>query len=198
MKFKGLTVKIIVALVLGITIGSIFNFYEGAKFVSFTDQYIFNVIGQVFLNLIFMLVVPVVFVSIVLGVIGVGDPKLLGGIGLKTLAFFLTTTALAITLAMCLALIVRPGAGHSDLLKSKEVTAYQKKLEGQKSAADSPVNQTFDQTVINFFPKNPLEAMSGGNMLQIITFAIFIGIGIMMVGKKDESYINFLSNLIMC
>lgn len=186
MKFKGLTVKIIVALVLGITIGSIFNFYEGAKFVSFTDQYIFNVIGQVFLNLIFMLVVPVVFVSIVLGVIGVGDPKLLGGIGLKTLAFFLTTTALAITLAMCLALIVRPGAGHSDLLKSKEVTAYQKKLEGQKSAADSPVNQTFDQTVINFFPKNPLEAMSGGNMLQIITFAIFIGIGIMMVGEKGR------------
>ncbi len=186
MKFKGLTVKIIVALVLGITIGSIFNFYEGAKFVSFTDQYIFNVIGQVFLNLIFMLVVPVVFVSIVLGVIGVGDPKLLGGIGLKTLVFFLTTTALAITLAMCLALIVKPGAGHSDLLKSKEVTAYQKKLEGQKSAADSPVNQTFDQTVINFFPKNPLEAMSGGNMLQIITFAIFIGIGIMMVGEKGR------------
>ncbi len=186
MKFKGLTVKIIVALVLGITIGSIFNFYEGAKFVSFTDQYIFNVIGQVFLNLIFMLVVPVVFVSIVLGVIGVGDPKLLGGIGLKTLAFFLTTTALAITLAMCLALIVKPGAGHSDLLKSKEVTAYQKKLEAQKSAADSPVNQTFDQTVINFFPKNPLEAMSGGNMLQIITFAIFIGIGIMMVGEKGR------------
>ncbi|CAD7359369.1 proton/sodium-glutamate symport protein [Staphylococcus schleiferi] len=186
MKFKGLTVKIIVALVLGITIGSIFNFYEGGKFVSFTDQYIFNVIGQVFLNLIFMLVVPVVFVSIVLGVIGVGDPKLLGGIGLKTLVFFLTTTALAITLAMCLALIVKPGAGHSDLLKSKEVTAYQKKLEGQKSAADSPVNQTFDQTVINFFPKNPIEAMSGGNMLQIITFAIFIGIGIMMVGDKGR------------
>ncbi len=87
---------------------------------------------------------------------------------------------------MCLALIVKPGAGHSDLLKSKEVTAYQKKLEGQKSAADSPVNQTFDQTVINFFPKNPIEAMSGGNMLQIITFAIFIGIGIMMVGDKGR------------
>ena len=196
MKFKGLTVKIIVALVLGITIGSIFNFYEGGKFVSFTDQYIFNVIGQVFLNLIFMLVVPVVFVSIVLGVIGVGDPKLLGGIGLKTLVFFLTTTALAITLAMCLALIVKPGAGHSDLLKSKEVTAYQKKLEGQKSAADSPVNQTFDQTVINFFPKNPIEAMSGGNMLQIITFAIFIGIGIMMVGDKGRIVHHFFEQFI--
>ncbi|ARJ50108.1 dicarboxylate/amino acid:cation symporter [Staphylococcus lutrae] len=186
MKFKGLTIKIIIALILGISIGSIFNFYEGAKFVSFTDQYIFNVIGQVFLNLIFMLVVPVVFVSIVLGVIGVGDPKLLGGIGLKTIVFFLSTTAIAITLAMCLALIVKPGAGHSDLLKSEEVTAYQKKLDSQKATNNSPVNQTFDQTVINFFPKNPIEAMSGGNMLQIITFAIFIGIGIMMVGEKGR------------
>ncbi|AVQ33351.1 dicarboxylate/amino acid:cation symporter [Staphylococcus muscae] len=186
MKFKGLTVKIIIALVLGITIGSVFNFYEGAKFVTFTDQYVFNLIGQIFLNLIFMLVVPVVFVSIVLGVIGVGDPKLLGGIGLKTMVFFLSTTALAIMLAMCLALIVKPGAGHSDLLKSEEVTEYQKELTAQKSAEDSPFNQTFDQTIINFFPKNPVEAMTDGNMLQIITFAIFIGIGIMMVGEKAK------------
>lgn len=153
MKFKGLTVKIIIALILGIALGSIFNFYVESKFVGFIDQYVFNVIGQIFLNLIFMLVVPVVFVSIVLGVIGVGDPKLLGGIGLKTLVFFLSTTAIAITLAMCLALIVKPGAGHSDLLKSEEVTTYQKKLDDQKATGASPINQTFDQTLINFFPK---------------------------------------------
>lgn len=186
MKFKGLTMKIVIALILGISIGSLFNFFEGAQWVSFIDKYILNVIGQIFLNLIFMLVVPVVFVSIVLGVIGVGDPKLLGGIGLKTMVFFLTTTALAITLAMILALIVKPGAGHSDLLKSEEVASYQKQLDSQKSGADSPMNQTFDQTLINFFPKNAVQAMTEGNMLQIITFAIFIGIGIMMVGEKGK------------
>ncbi|EJG5086527.1 dicarboxylate/amino acid:cation symporter [Staphylococcus pseudintermedius] len=180
MKFKGLTVKIIIALILGIALGSIFNFYVESKFVGFIDQYVFNVIGQIFLNLIFMLVVPVVFVSIVLGVIGVGDPKLLGGIGLKTLVFFLSTTAIAITLAMCLALIVKPGAGHSDLLKSEEVTTY------QKATGASPINQTFDQTLINFFPKNAIQSMTTGNMLQIITFAIFVGIGIMMVGERGR------------
>ncbi|WP_438464890.1 dicarboxylate/amino acid:cation symporter [Staphylococcus pseudintermedius] len=186
MKFKGLTVKIIIALILGISLGSIFNFYVESKFVGFIDQYVFNVIGQIFLNLIFMLVVPVVFVSIVLGVIGVGDPKLLGGIGLKTLVFFLSTTAIAITLAMCLALIVKPGAGHSDLLKSEEVTTYQKKLDDQKATGASPINQTFDQTLINFFPKNAIQSMTTGNMLQIITFAIFVGIGIMMVGERGR------------
>ncbi|MCE5841060.1 dicarboxylate/amino acid:cation symporter [Staphylococcus pseudintermedius] len=186
MKFKGLTVKIIIALILGIALGSIFNFYVESKFVGFIDQYVFNVIGQIFLNLIFMLVVPVVFVSIVLGVIGVGDPKLLGGIGLKTLVFFLSTTAIAITLAMCLALIVKPGAGHSDLLKSEEVTTYQKKLDDQKATGASPINQTFDQTLINFFPKNAIQSMTTGNMLQIITFAIFVGIGIMMVSERGR------------
>lgn len=186
MKFKGLTVKIIIALILGIALGSIFNFYVESKFVGFIDQYVFNVIGQIFLNLIFMLVVPVVFVSIVLGVIGVGDPKLLGGIGLKTLVFFLSTTAIAITLAMCLALIVKPGAGHSDLLKSEEVTTYQKKLDDQKATGASPINQTFDQTLINLFPKNAIQSMTTGNMLQIITFAIFVGIGIMMVGERGR------------
>ncbi|EGQ3705697.1 dicarboxylate/amino acid:cation symporter [Staphylococcus pseudintermedius] len=186
MKFKGLTVKIIIALILGIALGSIFNFYVESKYVGFIDQYVFNVVGQIFLNLIFMLVVPVVFVSIVLGVIGVGDPKLLGGIGLKTLVFFLSTTAIAITLAMCLALIVKPGAGHSDLLKSEEVTTYQKKLDDQKATGASPINQTFDQTLINFFPKNAIQSMTTGNMLQIITFAIFVGIGIMMVGERGR------------
>ncbi|ELI5511539.1 dicarboxylate/amino acid:cation symporter [Staphylococcus pseudintermedius] len=201
MKFKGLTVKIIIALILGIALGSIFNFYVESKFVGFIDQYVFNVIGQIFLNLIFMLVVPVVFVSIVLGVIGVGDPKLLGGIGLKTLVFFLSTTAIAITLAMCLALIVKPGAGHSDLLKSEEVTTYQKKLDDQKATGASPINQTFDQTLINFFPKNAIQSMTTGNMLQIITFAIFVGIGIMMVGERGRIVHQFFeqfNEVLMC
>ena len=100
-----------------------------------------------------MLVVPVVFVSIVLGVVGVGDPKLLGGIGLKTITFFLTTTALAIIIGIALALIFKPGAGKSELLKSDDVSSYQQTLNKQNEAQDSPAKQTFDQTLINLFPK---------------------------------------------
>lgn len=186
MKTKNLSLKIVIALILGIAIGSIFNMFAQSSFVINVDKYVFNVIGQIFLNLIFMLVVPVVFVSIVLGVVGVGDPKLLGGIGLKTITFFLTTTAIAIIIGITLALVLQPGEGKSDLLKSEDVSSYQKTLDKEDNSQSSAANQSFDQTLINLFPKNPLQAMSEENMLQIITFAIFIGIGLIMVGSKAE------------
>ncbi|MEX6358868.1 Na+/H+-dicarboxylate symporter [Staphylococcus cohnii] len=187
MKTKNLSLKIVIALILGIAIGSILNMFAQSSFVVNVDKYVFNVIGQIFLNLIFMLVVPVVFVSIVLGVVGVGDPKLLGGIGLKTISFFLTTTAIAIIIGITLALVLQPGEGKSDLLKSEDVSSYQKTLDKEDNSQSSAAKQSFDQTLINLFPKNPLQAMSEENMLQIITFAIFIGVGLIMVGSKAEA-----------
>ncbi|OAO11085.1 dicarboxylate/amino acid:cation symporter [Staphylococcus cohnii] len=187
MKTKNLSLKIVIALILGIAIGSILNTFAQSSFVVNVDKYVFNVIGQIFLNLIFMLVVPVVFVSIVLDVVGVGDPKLLGGIGLKTISFFLTTTAIAIIIGITLALVLQPGEGKSDLLKSEDVSSYQKTLDKEDNSQSSAAKQSFDQTLINLFPKNPLQAMSEENMLQIITFAIFIGVGLIMVGSKAEA-----------
>ncbi|PTI89538.1 dicarboxylate/amino acid:cation symporter [Mammaliicoccus vitulinus] len=184
---KNLTLKIVIALVLGISIGSIFNMFAGADFVQNTNQYVFNVLGQIFLNLIFMLVVPVVFVSIVLGVVGVGDPKLLGGIGLKTVTFFLCTTAIAITIAMLLALVFKPGVGQSDLLNSDDVKKYGAEQKAKSGDAAAPENQTFDQTLINLFPQNPMKSMIEQDMLPIITFAIFIGIGMIALGRKVEA-----------
>ncbi len=188
MKIKNnMTVRIIIALILGIAIGSIFNLFAEAEWVKGINQYVFNVLGQIFLNLIFMLVVPIVFVSIVLGVVGVGDPKLLGSIGIKTLLFFLTTTALAIIIAMSLSLIFKPGDGKTELLQSDDVAKYEQQ---QKAKADEAkaqgmsTEQTFDQTLINLFPKNPIEAMATTNVLQVITFALFIGIGMIALGDK--------------
>lgn len=184
---KNLTLKIVIALVLGISIGSIFNMFAGSDFVQNTNQYVFNVLGQIFLNLIFMLVVPVVFVSIVLGVVGVGDPKLLGGIGLKTVTFFLCTTAIAIIIAMLLALVFKPGVGQSDLLNSDDVKKYGAEQKAKSGDAAAPENQTFDQTLINLFPQNPMKSMVEQDMLPIITFAIFIGIGMIALGRKVEA-----------
>ena len=188
MKIKNnMTVRIIIALILGIAIGSIFNLFAEAEWVKGINQYVFNVLGQIFLNLIFMLVVPIVFVSIVLGVVGVGDPKLLGSIGIKTLLFFLTTTALAIIIAMSLSLIFKPGDGKTELLQSDDVAKYEQQ---QKAKADEAkaqgmsTEQTFDQTLINLFPKNPIEAMATTNVLQVITFVLFIGIGMIALGDK--------------
>ena len=183
-----LTVYIVIGLIAGIIIGSIFNLMSEQAWVQWIDQYIFNLVGQIFLSLIFMVVVPVVFISIVLGIIGVGDPKKLGGLGIKTLAFYLTTTAIAITIALIVALIVQPGEGQAELLDSSEVEEYREtELEGDTGAA---VEQTFDQTIINIIPTNVIEAMGAANMLQIIAFAVFIGIGIIAVGEKAKGLIR--------
>lgn len=177
-----LTVYIIIGLIAGIVIGSIFSPMADQAWVQWIDQYIFNVVGQLFLSMIFMMVVPVVFISIVLGVVGVGDPKTLGSLGIKTLSFYLVTTAIAISIAMIVALVLQPGVGQSELLDSSEVEDYRSnELGGETGEA---INQTFDQTLINIIPTNIVEAMGTANMLQIIAFAIFIGIA--MIAVKDK------------
>ncbi|SOC39445.1 dicarboxylate/amino acid:cation symporter [Salinicoccus kekensis] len=183
-----LTLYIVIGLVAGIIIGSVLNPISDQTWVQWLDQYVFNLVGQIFLSLIFMVVVPVVFISIVLGVVGVGDPKKLGSLGIKTLAFYLATTAIAITLALIIALVLQPGEGQSELLNSSEVEEYREtELGGDTGEA---VEQTFDQTIINIIPDNVIDAMATANMLQIIAFAVFIGIGIIAVGDKAKGLIK--------
>ncbi len=177
-----LTIYIVIALIAGITVGSILSPMADQGWVQWLDQYIFNVVGQLFLSMIFMMVVPVVFISIVLGVVGVGDPKTLGSLGIKTLGFYLVTTAVAISIAILVALVLQPGSGQSELLDSTEVEEYREtELEGDTGAA---IEQTVDQTIINLIPTNVIEAMGTAEMLQIITFAVFIGVA--MIAVKDK------------
>ena len=184
-----LTIYIVIALIAGIAVGSIFNTMADAAWVQWIDQYIFNVLGQIFLNLIFMVVVPVVFISIVLGVVSVGDPKQLGLIGIKTMMFYLATTAIAISLAIGVALILQPGEGQADLLNSEEVSEYRStELEGGDT--ELAMQTTFDQTLINIIPDNLFMAMAEQNMLQIIAFAIFIGVGLIAVKEKASGIVK--------
>ena len=184
-----LTIYIVIALIAGIAVGSIFNTMADAAWVQWIDQYIFNVLGQIFLNLIFMLVVPVVFISIVLGVVSVGDPKTLGVIGIKTMMFYLATTAIAISLAIGVALILQPGEGQADLLNTEEVSEYRStELEGGDT--ELAMQTTFDQTLINIIPDNLFMAMAEQNMLQIIAFAIFIGVGLIAVKEKASGIVK--------
>lgn len=184
-----LTLYIVIALIAGIAIGSIFNTMADTAWVQWIDQYIFNVLGQIFLNLIFMVVVPVVFISIVLGVVSVGDPKTLGVLGIKTMAFYLVTTAIAISLAIGVALILQPGEGQADLLQTDEVSEYRTtELEGGDT--QMAMETTFDQTLINIIPDNIFMAMADQNMLQIIAFAIFIGVGLIAVKEKASGIVT--------
>ena len=103
------TKAILIALFLGLVVGLTLNLVAPSIFEPL-NQYVFNPIGQLFIRLIKMLVVPVVFISIVLGA-ALGDQKQLGRIGLKSISFFLVTTAVAISIAVTFALIIKPGAG---------------------------------------------------------------------------------------
>lgn len=184
-----LTIYIVIALIAGIAVGSLFNTMVDQAWVLWIDKYIFNVLGQIFLNLIFMVVVPVVFISITLGVVSVGDPKMLGSIGIKTLAFYMVTTAIAITIAMAIALLFEPGEGKADLLQSDDVSEYREtELEGGDT--EIAMEQTFDQTIINIIPDNIFMAMAEQDMLQIIAFAIFIGVGMIAVKEKASGLIK--------
>ncbi|WP_077622791.1 dicarboxylate/amino acid:cation symporter [Sediminibacillus massiliensis] len=186
-----LTSKIFIGLLLGAGIGLLLHFTAPDLFETL-DGYLFSPLGTIFLNLIKMLVVPIVFFSITLGTASLGDPKKLGRIGGKTIAFFLATTTIAITIALALAYIFQPGNTGIDT----SAASYE--------STEAP---TVIETFTNIIPTNPVQSMTEGNMLQIIAFSIFVGLALAMLGKKTEAVhrvieqgndiMMFLVNLIM-
>ncbi|SIT92716.1 dicarboxylate/amino acid:cation symporter [Edaphobacillus lindanitolerans] len=163
--------NILIALIAGVMVGLVLNLFAPGVF-SKADLFLFKPLGTIFLNLMKMLVVPVVFISIVLGTVGIGDPKKLGRIGAKTISYFLITTAVAIFIALAFALVVKPGAGGGF---ETEGISYE--------ANEAP---PVSDTLLGIIPTNPVTAMAEGNMLQIIFFAALVGFGLAMLGKKTD------------
>jgi len=126
-----------------------------------------------------MLVVPLVFVSLFCGTTSLQDPAMLGKLGGKTLVLYLTTTAIALTIAISLAYLFNPGVGF-DLPTDIEFTAKQ-----------AP---PFVEVLINLVPKNPMQAMATGNMLQIIIFSILLGLSASMAGEPGQRVISFFED----
>lgn len=174
MKF---TTKIIIGLLAGLVTGLVLN-TTSAKLFEIINTFLFNPLGQTFLNLIKMLVVPIVFFSITLGVAGLGDPKKLGRIGIKTITFFLITTAIAIIIGLILATVIQPG--NIGTFDTSTV---------QYEAQEAP---SISETLLNIIPTNPVQAMTEGNMLQIIIFSIFVGFGISRLGQKVPNLLKFI------
>lgn len=165
-----LTKKILIALVLGVVVGIGFNFVS-PEYFSVANKYLLDPVGQIFLNLIMMIVVPIVFVSIVLGTAGMGDPKKLGRIGVQTVSFYLITTAIALIIGLGVAFLLQPGkAGVFDVDTNYEAESAPPVME----------------TLINIIPENPVEALATGDMLQIIAFALFIGVALAILGEKTK------------
>ncbi|MCT1901462.1 dicarboxylate/amino acid:cation symporter [Oceanobacillus sojae] len=176
MKAKNLTRNILIALVAGAVVGMAMTFAP-ESFFGPLDRYVLDPVGQVFINLIMMLVVPLVFVSIVLGTAGLGEPAKLGRIGVFTIAFFLTTTAIAISIGLALAYLVKPG--RTGIFDTSNLGDY--------TPSEAP---PIMETLINIIPSNPIAAMSSGEMLQIIAFAVFIGIALAYLSNKTKGIFN--------
>jgi Na+/H+-dicarboxylate symporter len=171
-----LTKKILLGMGLGIVVGFILNPFP--EMFEAINSYVLYPLGKIFVNLIKMLVVPIVVVSLILGTAGISDPKKLGRIGFKTIAFFLITTTIALVLAISIASFIQPGAGDEFNLAGAT-------FEGREAP---PVIDT----LINIIPANPFGAMVEGKMLQIIAFSIFIGYGIARLGEKSSLVLRFV------
>lgn len=177
MKKKSLTIKVLTGLVLGAIVGLLINLFAPGSFETL-NTYVFVPVGQLFLSLINMLVVPLVFFSIVLGTAGLGDPAKLGRIGLKTITYFLVTTTIAIVIGLSLASVIQPGlAGDFD-------------LEG--ASFESEEAPSVVDTLLNIIPSNPLAALTEGNMLQIIVFAVFVGLAITALKEKTAGLLKLM------
>lgn len=182
-KKMGLTTKVLIGLVLGLITGIIiFQLPSGVIKDTVLIDGIFQLTGQLFLRGIMMLVVPLVFISLVNGAASMGDVKKLGRVGVKTVAFYLSTTAFAIVIALFLGYLLKPGIGLDlSAVEAVETTINEK----------TPLIQIIYEMV----PRNPIMAMAEGNMLQIIVFAILTGIGLSLLGEKGEFLLKLFEGL---
>ncbi len=175
-----LTTRILIAMALGVVVGSMLNvllnmhWLTGAVIMQVNTILVDGIldgIGLVFVASLKLLVVPLVFVSLVCGVTALGDNARMGAIAIKTLLLYLLTTAIAITLALLAALVIQPGTGM-DLTSTATFIA--------KEAP--PLKQVF----VEIFPSNPVRAMAEGKMLQVIVFSLLLGYAISLSGEAGR------------
>jgi Na+/H+-dicarboxylate symporter len=184
-----LTNRILIAMVAGIVTGSVINLLLhstslGAGPREFIDVYLvgglFDVVGRIFVASLKLLVVPLVFVSLVCGSSSLGDSARMGPIAVKTMGFYLATTAIAISLALFFAVMISPGSG----VEMTSAATFQ--------AREAP---PLGDVLVDIFPSNPIRAMAEGKMLQIIVFALLFGYAISHAGEPGRRLAAFFRDV---
>jgi len=181
--------------VLGATAGVGVNVTVGdAAWVGWINRYIAGPIGQIFLRLLFMVVIPLVFATLSLGVAGLGNLRNLGRVGAKTLAYFLATTALAAALGLFLVNTVRPGEGLAPdtVQRMQEIYAGQ----AQERFAASGATSFGIDTFVAIVPRNPVRSAADMDMLGLIFFSIVFGVALAMIpGERAAPLLRVLEAL---
>jgi DAACS family dicarboxylate/amino acid:cation (Na+ or H+) symporter len=173
--------KLLIALVAGFAAGAVAHAYGSSPAVDFVGQQILRPIGQIFLRLIFMTVVPMVFAALVIGVYELGRERGLGGVAARTLAFTLLLSAVSVIVGMLLVNVVRPGANLP--VRPEAASAGVTTLETNAAAA-----KPFGDVLIELIPRNPLDSAVralDGEMLPLMVFALIFGFAISRAPAAD-------------
>ena len=181
-KKLSLSTIIFIALLTGAVFGILIHYFIPEGY--FRDTILINgilyVLGNGFIRLMQMLVVPLVFCSLVCGAMAIGDTKTLGTVGVKTIIFYLITTALAVCLALSVASLINPGLGMHETVSDT-------------SAAVETTTINFADTLLNIIPKNIFNSLANGDTLPVIVFAQFTGILLASMGNRVSTVANFFS-----
>ena len=168
---------IFISMILGLIVGLFLNFYVDDYFIKniILMDNIFYVCGNGFIKLLRMLVVPLVFFSIVVGVASISDIRKLSKIGGTTIILYMITTTVAVIMAISISNLLQPGIGLS--------------FSNVEQMSNVTFNQTFSDTVLNFIPDNPINSLANGDMIPIIIFAVIIGVVISRL-KEETKVVN--------
>lgn len=175
-----ITRRIFWGMILGAGIGIVLHSFRDVPWVkTWLLSGIFDVGGRIFLASLKLMVVPVVFFSLAVGVANIGDLKRLGSIGSKTLGLYLATTAAAVTLALLIALLIHPGQGLSL---------------AQGTTFNAPKIPPLTETLVQMFPTNPVQAFAEANMIQVIVFSLLFGFALLRAGAAGRRVLSTLSD----
>jgi Na+/H+-dicarboxylate symporter len=177
--------KLHTQILLGLVLGAVAGVIIGPPIA------VIKPIGDAFIKLITMIVVPLVFASILLGVASLGDLAKLGRIGIKTISYYLATTSIAITIGLLLANIVKPGSRLDPTIKDRLLTDF-------SGAAEVNIERLGDKpgvidTLLDIIPTNPVESLAQANMLQVIFFALILGVVLTQLDKEHTTPIVALA-----
>jgi DAACS family dicarboxylate/amino acid:cation (Na+ or H+) symporter len=187
--------KILFGLLIGATAGVTANLYaRDSRPLAWVVENVAQPVGQIFLRLLFMVVVPLVFASVTMGVASLGDLRRIGRVGTKTLLLFLVTTALAVCLGLTLVNLLRPGDSLDPAIRTSLMAEYSTQA-GEKVTA-SQENRFGINTFVNVVPRNPVAAAANGDMLGLIFFSLMFGIALTLIAKESaEPVMRFLDGL---
>ena len=177
MKNSKLTIAILISLILGIIAGWAFPDFAVKT----------HVLAEIFLRMVKMIIAPLLFATLVVGIAGHSDPKSLGRLGVKTIVYFEVVTTVALIIGLGFANIFKPGEGMMDIA-SKNIA-----LGDITNMTTTIQTNSFGEMFLGLFPTSIIQAMADGNLLQIVVFSIFFALAICAVGKKAQPVVDILN-----